>query len=485
MKYLKPFHRIDESYLKIHPRLEEFFHYISKNNRIAQILIRMMDNPNAIKSINFLSPSTEMADEVYFSPDSKFQDINVNYFQWKDQKDKIKIGRAIRKILADSHIRATDREVEDFVHLYKSYFTNQNKIKYDVVTGEKIRYWYYCNNYSSSSEGTIGRSCMSYESTQVFLDLYTNNPDVCSLVVMIDSNDKLLARALLWKDMKGVYHLDRIYYTQYWNCLKMTEWIQDWAENNKHKLVDNTLNIAVKLSKWKFNYYPYLDTVRYLNYNKGLLFSSTEHKDSNSEKSPVLTLNSTTGGYSQPHEWVWYKKEDIFIRRHLARWSKEEASYVPVSGFRKLGRHIKNLFEGVDSEMDEILDKINQSGIDSLSPAEKRKLGIIEDLTPKESNIEEIKHILDNIGSVTTQDLEMDSSLVFKDGSGEIHLIERFNAKDVTVVVYGGYKLETEIDDYEVSYDRLDEDMLEDILRRLKQHEEYINWRDEGFPFGH
>ena len=84
----------------------------------------------------------------------------------------------------------------------------------------------------------------------------------------------------------------------------------------------------------------------------------------------------------------------------MARWSKEIGSYVPLRGFRKVGRYISNMFENNsydETEMDDILDRINQNGIDSLSPTEKKKLGIIEDLTPKESIIEEIKYIIENI----------------------------------------------------------------------------------------
>jgi len=492
VKHLKSFHKLDESYLKIHPELELFLISTYQYNSISRMLLRLKSDPDAVKSINFLSPSPE-SDTIYFSNDNKFLDVDVKDFSWSSQqKDTIKIGRAVRKIFSDKDISCTDRELDEFVNLYKAHFIDKSKIHYDIVTGEKIRYWYLDTNYNKLAVySSLGKSCMAYLGTQPFLDLYVENPEVCSMAIMVDTENKLLARALIWKDIDGVYQIDRIYNTEHWNNASLSEWIENWMhqQNKSFTHLDRTRNITVKLTKWKFKHYPYLDSMRYLNYNKGLLFSNERvSKDSNSEKSPVISLHSTSGEYSCPHEWVWYKTEDILIKRKMARWSKEIGSYVPLRGFRKVGRYISNMFENNsydETEMDDILDRINQNGIDSLSPTEKKKLGIIEDLTPKESIIEEIKHIIENIGTVTSQELEMDASPLFKESRTEIHLVERFNQNDATVIVYGGRKYENEIDDYEISYDLLDEDTLEDILERLKEHEEYISWKNEGFPFDH
>jgi hypothetical protein len=43
-------------------------------------------------------------------------------------------------------------------------------------------------------------------------------------------------------------------------------------------------------------------------------------------------------------------------------------------------------------------------------------------------------------------------------------LIEGFGNNSVTINVYGGYKYETDMGDYEVTYSKLDIDTLEEIL---------------------
>ena len=45
---------------------------------------------------------------------------------------------------------------------------------------------------------------MRYEETQSFLNIYTENPDVCQLVILVDDKNRLLGRALLWKLIGGV-----------------------------------------------------------------------------------------------------------------------------------------------------------------------------------------------------------------------------------------------------------------------------------------
>lgn len=362
MRHLKPFHKIDESYLKMHPELESFLLSTNQYNSISRILLRLKSDPDAVKSINFLSPSSD-SDVIYFSNDNKFLDVDVEDFSWTSQKETIKIGRAVRKILSDKDITFTDRELDDFVNLYKSKFIDKNKIIYDIVTGEKIKYWYLCTNYNKmSTYSSLGKSCMSSLTTQPFLNLYVENPEVCSMAIMVDGENKLLARALIWKDINGVYQIDRIYYTEHWNYVSLSEWIENWMhkQNKNFTHLDKFKSkVTVELKKWKFNKYPFLDSMRYLNYNKGLLFSNERvSEDSDSDISPVIYLNSTVGEYYCPHEWVLYKKENILIKRGLARWSEKDRSYVPISRIRKIGRYISNMFEDNsfnETEIDDII----------------------------------------------------------------------------------------------------------------------------------
>lgn len=70
-------------------------------------------------------------------------------------------------------------------------------------------------------------------------------------------------------------------------------------------------------------------------------------------------------------------------------------------------------------------------------------------------------------GFITMQDLQADSSPVYKEDESGIHLIERLLRNDVEVIVYGGYKNQDEVDEYQLNYEELDKDTLEEILELL------------------
>lgn len=86
----------------------------------------------------------------------------------------------------------------------------------------------------------------------------------------------------------------------------------------------------------------------------------------------------------------------------------------------------------------------------------------------KEQFISEIKSIIDKWGSVTTCDLQLEASPVYNSfGKDHIQLVERFNSNSVTIV---SYIHETEVDEFEVDYDQLSENLLYDIYDALDQY---------------
>lgn len=135
----------------------------------------------------------------------------------------------------------------------------------------------------------------------------------------------------------------------------------------------------------------------------------------------------------------------------------------------------KILKESNQEEIDRILDKISEKGMDSLTRSERMTLSNSEksDYSSKDSLIEEIKNKIDECGWITVSELGSNSIMYMEDG-GEIHLIEGFGNDSVTVNIYGGYKHETDMGDYEVSYNKLDNDTLEEILYLIEDYD--CNW---------
>ena len=121
-------------------------------------------------------------------------------------------------------------------------------------------------------------------------------------------------------------------------------------------------------------------------------------------------------------------------------------------------------------EIDKLLDKIGEHGIDSLNQYEKEKLDNIENRNydPKQKLITQIKELVIRYGQhITMGEMEADSSPAYKSIDQEIHLIESLSTESVGVVSYGGYKYQDELNEYDVKYEELDMNMLMEIKNIL------------------
>lgn len=87
----------------------------------------------------------------------------------------------------------------------------------------------------------------------------------------------------------------------------------------------------------------------------------------------------------------------------------------------------------------------------------------------REQFISEIKSIIDKWGGITTCEMELEDSPVYNTfGKDHIQLVERFNRNSVTIV---SYIHETEVDEFDVDYDQLSEELLYDIYDTLTQYD--------------
>ena len=220
---------------------------------------------------------------------------------WKLSKSQIRIGRAIKAILTSAGISATDKEIEDFVNAYKSSYDIMNDafLKFDVVEGDKIAYWYN-NRHYENDRSTLGSSCMS-DVNDDFFDLYVMNPDVCKLVILYSEKGKVVdgkwksltirGRALLWKTTSGDMFMDRIYYNyesdvslfkQYaekndWWCKTSQDSSSDFTAQKGTKTKDPTY--TVQLKKSRFDSYPYVDTMSYISFDEKTISNDSYRSD--------------------------------------------------------------------------------------------------------------------------------------------------------------------------------------------------------------
>ena len=198
---------------------------------------------------------------------------------FEEKRQSIKVGRGIKSILNSAGFNRSDAEIEDFVNKYKAAFDDLKKDKlsnFELVKGEDIRKWYLEDNYDDITKGTLSNSCMRYDRCQTYFDIYVDNPNVCSLLILKnDKGDKIKARSLVWELSDGRTLIDRVYYNDQSDIelyKKYSEkngfWIKvNWEminyQTNETKALINK-NICIDLDYSDFSEYPYLDTFKYL-----------------------------------------------------------------------------------------------------------------------------------------------------------------------------------------------------------------------------
>ncbi len=300
MRHLKSF---NESLLETSTDISDFIKvsfFNHPNNKALKLLYIMLKDPDSIIRLNNLHRETTASHDEVIGHEVRNNEVNMN------RNTSIKIGRLVRKYAEDNKTTVPDSDIEKCVNLFKAYFSTSTDVK--IVQGEDIKYYYNRLNYIIGSEDTnLGRSCMSYTTCQSFFKLYTENPEVCRLVIQLDKDGMLISRALLWKLDNGKQFLDRVYSVNDFQDSLLKEWVNKNVPNSLTKPLGILSSLKVKLKEWKFDEYPYLDTLCHLNYNTGVISNV-------GQDGPNIILSSISGGHSGPGmRWRYSEDKGIYI----------------------------------------------------------------------------------------------------------------------------------------------------------------------------
>ncbi len=335
MKYLSSYSLFEEAQLKVDSRLDDFISNTEDECYVSKVLSQMMYSHKYVTTFNNLR--VVMSDIIRVSPqDRENQDIDM------------KVGRLIKKFSTDNNRNISDRDIERFVDLYKSYFTEIDSYTFKVVQGEEIRFWYSSDNYAKFAiRNTLGKSCMSYKHCQPWLDIYVKNPSVCKLVILLDADNKLCARALLWKDTSGNYLLDRVYYIHSYQEELLKKWARDKFEKLEIIKKVNNQKYKVQLTEWDFGgdraTYPFMDNLYYLQLDNGLLSASG---DSYEKKHPTVYLQAVYGyPVSGPNSDIWVYSNPLkkWIYK-LTSQRNDDGDWVPDNRFISKFRNFKKKY---------------------------------------------------------------------------------------------------------------------------------------------
>ena len=216
---------------------------------------------------------------------------------WSTSRNPIKIGRLIRAILTKANVSFTDKDVEDFTNTYKATYDFMKDVlkQFDVIQGDKIAYWYEKNNYVSGG-GTLNNSCMADVDTENYFDIYCYNPQVSLVILYSDdgkiegekyTSNKIKGRAILWDaniNGKEGKFMDRVY-TRFDSDVDLFKQFAEkngwWYKKSQSMEPSETItngsesagnpNITVQLKEGTWDYYPYCDTMCYLDTNDDTL----------------------------------------------------------------------------------------------------------------------------------------------------------------------------------------------------------------------
>lgn len=334
----------------ISDELRKVLKVIETQSLVAHLLLRkrhrledVVDNP-----INYISISKTDKNKIsYLSKDrisSLEEDGYSQYEYWESSKRyQAKPGAFVAKIFKN----IPPKEVENFSNLFKAE-SNKVEFKFEVVKGSSIKDYYYWESYESD-RGSLGISCMKHESCQKYFDVYVENVENVSMLVMLNSEGNLKGRALLWKI--GSYKImDRIYTT---DDEKLHLHFKKWATENGYlyKSEQNWYNtlffgnmntdykeikLEINLPNKNFRYYPYLDTFKFID-NEGVLYNYIPSgvdirtlcsTDGSKHDSDYLRFDSIDKVFRYRGESMYIDHLGIYTSERNVVWSEINNQYI-------------------------------------------------------------------------------------------------------------------------------------------------------------
>jgi hypothetical protein len=301
--------------LVISKELKDVLLEFESESVVARLLLAKENGELVADPINYISVSEQDTTKISYLSSDRIEKIKksvdtslldremyVNHSLWHSSiRFCARPGSFITKIFKN----VDAREVEKFSNLYRANI-NRPKFRLKVVTGETLRGFYNYETYAGEGRGTLGNSCMKHECCQQFFNMYVDNKDVISMLVMLDDNDMLMGRALLW-NYESHKIMDRIYTT----CDEdLAFYFKKWATDNGYlyKSEQNWYNtlffeslgnkkqelrIDIKLKYSDHSRYPYVDTFKWINLETGTLHNYIPKLEDNSV---LKTLVASDGG---------------------------------------------------------------------------------------------------------------------------------------------------------------------------------------------
>jgi hypothetical protein len=306
----------------ISPRLTDILNKIIKSSdgmsRVVANRIIGLSKTNEQFDRSYLDFVDHKPDYVSFMPSSRaWRSLNFLTQEEADKeptpdcpmwKSTARQTQTIGKMINSLFDNFTDEAINRFSNAYKAEISALYIYdSFKIIIGEDIRKWYSEKNYAPVG-GNLNQSCMRHDNCQSFFDIYCNNPEKCGLLILTDENNKLLGRALVWKNLRkptDKTFMDRIY------TVKQSDeelfkkyaiekgWIYKYSQS-PHDLtyVENgqriQKSVAIQVKPEKYKKYPYMDTFKYYNPGTGRLGSDLGNP---TDRGKRIKLEAADGAY--------------------------------------------------------------------------------------------------------------------------------------------------------------------------------------------
>ena len=274
--------------------------YTFINDNLDGETIQYTESERAIELLNKQYGKNDGFDPIKYlrltgnpDPDSHF---------WQLNRVDIKIGRFVRRFLTEQF---TDAQIEDFVNKWKS---QKGDTKFEFRTGNGIVDAYNTKNYEGE-EGynPLWNSCMNDRTDLVDFYLYVKDLE---MVVLLNTENQIIGRALLWTDDKNRKFLDRVYYiydADYYKFVRLAKengWYHKkrnisggstWFLNNEESSIQAKIKFPIEAindiqDDEGYPRFPYVDSFYFLDDKDGYLMNYEP-------KSSYYLLNDTDGNY--------------------------------------------------------------------------------------------------------------------------------------------------------------------------------------------
>ena len=297
----------------ITPEFKKVIELFADKSEYANLLLKKRLPKDILQDdhINYFDKSQSEPTKISYLTSDRIEKISqsdVHDFWTTSRRYKGNPGAFLNKVFKN----VPGREVENFATFWKT-FAVEKEFTFKVVEGEDLRKYYH-QKYHHKCEGTLENSCMKYPKCQKYLDFYVDN-GVKMLVMFFRDTEEVIGRALLWetthKGSVGEKVMDRVY------TIADEEYLNHfikWADDNGYihktyqnwysglqftnKNSENEFKIDIKLNKVYYEYFPYLDTFKFLDLDSMTISNyCSDHDDFERFK----CLSSPNGGWENPN----------------------------------------------------------------------------------------------------------------------------------------------------------------------------------------